>query len=53
MKYRFEVKVSGWMTRVVEADSIEDARDKAADLDWSTPLGDLQWKETTVQDYEE
>ena len=53
MKYRFEVKVSGWMTRIVEADSIEDARDKAAEVDLDQPLRDLQWKEITVQDYEE
>lgn len=53
MKYRFEVKVSGWMTRIVEAKSIEEARDKAADIDLNQPLHELQWKEVTVQDYEE
>jgi hypothetical protein len=53
MKYRFEVKVSGWQTRVVEAVSIEEARDKAADIDLQMPIAELQWKEVTVQDYEE
>jgi hypothetical protein len=53
MKYRFEVKVSGWMTRIIEADSLEGAREKAADVDLNQPLRDLQWKEVTVQDYED
>jgi hypothetical protein len=53
MKYRFEVKVSGWMTRIVEAESLEDARDKAAEIDLNQPMRELQWKEIEVQDYED
>ncbi len=52
-EYRFEVKVSGWMTRVVQANSIEEARDLAAEVDQTMPIGDLQWKTVEVQDYEE
>lgn len=47
--YRFEVKVSGWMTREVEANTLEEARDMAAEVDQSTPLFDLQWKTVEVQ----
>ncbi len=51
-KFRFEVKVSGWMTREVEADNLEEARDIAAELDQTMPIGDLQWKTVETQDTE-
>jgi hypothetical protein len=49
--YRFEVKVSGWMSRFVEANSLEEARDNAAEIDLNQPIATLQWKEVTVEDY--
>ena len=49
MKYRLEVKVTGWVTREVEANSLEEAEDIAAELDWTMPLGDLQWKTVETQ----
>jgi hypothetical protein len=49
MKYRLEVKVTGWVTREVEADSLEEAEDIAAELDWTMPLGDLRWKSAEVE----
>lgn len=54
MRYRFEVKVSGWITRIVEAPSLEEAREIAADITiLSEPIANLQWKEIEVQDYKE
>ena len=49
MKYRLEVKVTGWVTREVEANSLEEAEDIATELDWTIPLGDLQWKTVETQ----
>ena len=49
MKYRFEVKVTGWITREIEDNSREEAEDIAAELDWAMPLGDLRWKSTEVE----
>lgn len=48
-KYVLEVKVMGWLTREVEAHNISEAMDKAADLDWSMPIGDLRWRQTEVE----
>jgi hypothetical protein len=53
MKYRFEIKVSGWITREVEASSITEAEEKVSDLPWDMPLKDLQWVEAEVQQYTE
>ena len=47
--YRLEVKVTGWVTREVEANTMGEAMEIASDLDWSMPLGDLQWKSTEVE----
>jgi hypothetical protein len=48
-QFKLEVKVSGWITRVVDAESIEEAHDKATEIDWTMPLGNLQWKEAIVE----
>jgi hypothetical protein len=49
-KYRFEVEVCGWITREVEAPDKDTAVDMALDIDLSIPLGDLQWKTTTIEE---
>ena len=47
--YRLEVKVTGWITREIEARTKEEATEIASEVDWSMPLGDLQWKSTEVE----
>ena len=51
--YLFEVKVTGWVTREVEANNFEEARDLAAEIDMNMTIGDLQWKHVDVEDTEE
>ena len=47
--YRLEVKVSGWVTVEVEAESLEEAKEKA-EPPWSMRLGQLQNKSAEVED---
>ena len=49
MKFRFEVQFSGWMTRVIEADTLEEAEDLAAEIPEDLLVIDLQWKESKVE----
>lgn len=50
MKYRVDVKVTGYMTVEVEANSVQEAEEKAteefADTYFKFPIGHLQSKKT-------
>ena len=50
MKYRLEVKYSGWMTHIIEASSLEEAKEKAAVIPEGLLVKDLNWKEIEMQD---
>ena len=53
MKYKFEVQFSGWMTRVIEADTLEEAEDLAAEIPENMLVKDLQWKESKIENHTE
>ena len=50
MQYRLEVKYSGWMTHIIEASSLEEAKEKAAVIPEGLLVKDLSWKEIEMQD---
>jgi len=53
MKFRFEVQFSGWMTRVIEADTLEEAEYLAAETPEDLLVIDLQWRESKVENHTE
>lgn len=53
MKYKFEVQFSGWMTRVIEADSPEEAEELAAEIPENLLVKDLRWKESNTENHTE
>lgn len=58
MKYRVDVKLIGWEEVMVDADTDEEAKEKALDRFWEiysvAPAESLRWKsnETTIMDKE-